>query len=89
MNQFQKFYQEIYQDGKTLKESKKINFFAKSQRRPNSIAIIGGALGDEGKGRAADEITTKLLTNHSKLVTIAIMAELMLAIPSNLRILKW
>ena len=68
MNQFQKFYQEIYQDGKTLKESKKINFFAKSQRRPNSIAIIGGALGDEGKGRAADEITTKLLTNHSKLV---------------------
>lgn len=70
MNKFQSFYKQVYKQGKLdiLQTTKKQNFFKKPGRRANSLAIIGGALGDEGKGRIADELASKLLKNHSSLL---------------------
>ena len=34
-----------------LETASKTNLFHPKNRRPNSIAVGGGALGDEGKGR--------------------------------------
>ncbi len=69
MNLFKQLYQQIYQENKTFElSSPKRAACQKPKRRPNSIAIIGGALGDEGKGRAADEISDKLLKNHDQIL---------------------
>lgn len=70
MNKFFDIYQQVYKEGQLfgLDKKKRSNFFQKSGRRPNSVAIIGGVLGDEGKGRATDELTSMLLKDHNKLV---------------------
>ena len=70
MNQYKNLYKEIYKKNKllNLNNDKKQNPFIKKGRRKNSVAIIGGALGDEGKGRAADELSNKFLKKYSRLI---------------------
>lgn len=36
--------------------------------RPNSIAIEGGAFGDEGKGKCVDELAARLAREHGKVI---------------------
>lgn len=70
MNQIRSFHKQVYQQGdlSALKPQSRKDVFAKPGRRANSLAIIGGALGDEGKGRVADEVADSLLKKHSDLV---------------------
>ncbi len=70
MNQIRSFYEQVYQRGdlSVLKSQSKEDVLSKPDRRANSLAIIGGALGDEGKGRVADEIASTLLKTHKNLV---------------------
>jgi adenylosuccinate synthase len=42
--------------------------FSPKNKRPNSIAICGGAFGDEGKGRITDEFTALFLETHKQVV---------------------
>lgn len=39
-----------------------------SARRPNSAVIVGGILGDEGKGRIVDELVSRFLAKHQQVV---------------------
>lgn len=70
MNRFQKLHQQVYQKGELfgVDNKRSTSFYKKAGRRPNSVAVIGGALGDEGKGRVADELTALFLKKHPKLV---------------------
>lgn len=70
MDQYKNLFEEVYKKNNLFGMDKKLkkNLFSKKGRRKNSIAIIGGALGDEGKGRAADEISNQFLKKYSKLV---------------------
>lgn len=40
----------------------------KKGRRKNSVAVIGGIFGDEGKGRITDELTNYFLKKHKKVI---------------------
>jgi len=40
----------------------------KKGRRKDSVAVIGGIFGDEGKGRITDELTSYFLKKHKKVV---------------------
>jgi len=64
---FEKIYQSIYQTSHGLNFEKiSPNPFKQKGRRANSIAVAGGALGDEGKGRITDELTAEFLKVHKK-----------------------
>ncbi len=43
-------------------------FVPRKGRRPYTVAIVGGALGDEGKGRITDELTAEFLREHKKVI---------------------
>ncbi|MBP7740568.1 adenylosuccinate synthetase [Candidatus Woesebacteria bacterium] len=68
MNNFKNIYEEVYKNGKLFGISKanKNNPLLNNSKRKNSIAIMGGILGDEGKGRIADQLTSDLLKKHKK-----------------------
>lgn len=70
MNQFEKIYQAIYQKNSFNKTDvfPSRNLFKSNGKRPNSIAIMGGALGDEGKGRITDELTFNFLKKYKKVI---------------------
>jgi adenylosuccinate synthase len=64
---FEKIYQSIYQTSHGLNFEKITpSPFKLKGRRANSIAVAGGALGDEGKGRITDELTAEFLKVHKK-----------------------
>jgi adenylosuccinate synthase len=44
------------------------NPFTSTGRRDWSFAVVGGALGDEGKGRITDEITAEFLKQHQSVI---------------------
>ncbi|KUK79343.1 MAG: Adenylosuccinate synthetase [Microgenomates bacterium 39_7] len=70
MSYFRSLYEQVYKRGdlSILDKKSKKSFFNKSGRRANSVAIIGGALGDEGKGRVADEVASRFLQKHPHLI---------------------
>ncbi len=70
MRNFKKLYKQVYKQKKlfNVEKKQKQNPFNKTGRRPNSAAVVGGALGDEGKGRITDELTAKFLKEHKKVV---------------------
>ena len=41
----------------------------KKGRRPNSVAVIGGMFGDEGKGRITDDLTAYFLKKFGKVIS--------------------
>lgn len=47
---------------------KQYNPFKTAGKRPLSIAVIGGALGDEGKGRLTDELTAEFLQKYKSVI---------------------
>ncbi len=63
---FQEIYRAVYQQGQLFGHDQKLagNPFTAEGRRANSIAVVGGALGDEGKGRVTDELTMLFLKEH-------------------------
>lgn len=63
---FVSVYNSVYKDGQLHGVDQKLdhNPFTKAGRRANSIAVVGGALGDEGKGRITDELTALFLQEH-------------------------
>lgn len=68
MNNFLKIKKAVYEDGKLFGVDQKLteNPFLRSDRRANSIAVLGGALGDEGKGRITDELTSLFLKEQKQ-----------------------
>lgn len=67
MNKFKSIYKEIYKNNNLFNIDKKIiNPF--KTKRVNSVAIIGGILGDEGKGRITDELTADFLKKYKKVI---------------------
>lgn len=67
ITKFEKIYQLIYQTNHGSNFEKILaNPFKIKGRRPNSIAVAGGALGDEGKGRITDELTAEFLKVHKQ-----------------------
>lgn len=52
----------------TLESLTSKNPFQAAGRRPQSIAVMGGALGDEGKGRLTDEFTADFLKKFKKVI---------------------
>jgi len=69
MTDFKKIYQQVYKKNNlySLKKDKPCKNILKNNR-PNTVAVVGGALGDEGKGRVTDELTALFLKNHQKVV---------------------
>jgi len=58
MNHFQHVCQQVYKEGELFQITRKSKTpFTQKSQRANSVAVIGGALGDEGKGRITDELT--------------------------------
>lgn len=70
MNTFIKIKQAIYDDGQLFGVDEKLaeNPFLQKGRRKNSIAVLGGALGDEGKGRVTDELTSLFLKEQKQVL---------------------
>lgn len=70
MTDFKKIFTEVYKEQNLFGLSKKIknNPFLDKTKRKNSVAIIGGILGDEGKGRIADELTANFLKKEKKVL---------------------
>lgn len=66
----QSIYQAVYQDSKLFSADtqQNANLLAQAGRRANSVAVVGGALGDEGKGRLTDELTAQFLHTHKQVV---------------------
>jgi len=66
MSDFKKIYNDVYKKGKLFGINQKLknNPLKDKNKRKNSVAIVGGVLGDEGKGRIADEITADFLKKH-------------------------
>ena len=44
------------------------DFLNKRGRRPNSAVVVGGILGDEGKGRITDDLINHFLKKHTKTI---------------------
>ena len=67
-NDFLKIKQAVYEKGQLYGVDQKLqeNPFLKKDRRINSIAVVGGALGDEGKGRITDELTSLFLKEQKQ-----------------------
>lgn len=69
MTDFDQIYQKIYQQNQYQKIYRKKNSPLKRvNKRANSIAVVGGFLGDEGKGRITDEFTANFLTQHPQVL---------------------
>lgn len=67
MNSFLDIHKRVY--GKKTQTVKLIRHVWKpSGKRVNSIAVTGGALGDEGKGRVTDEVTAEFLEKYPKVI---------------------
>ena len=67
---FLKIHKAVYKQGKLFAVDQKLaeDPFVKRGRRPHCVAIVGGALGDEGKGRVTDELTALFLQQHQAVV---------------------
>jgi adenylosuccinate synthase len=70
MRDFLSIYKKVYTDNELFgaEAPMKIDPFKPQDLRPNSIAVVGGALGDEGKGRVTDELTADFLHDHQRVV---------------------
>ena len=70
MHDFKKIYKEVYKKGNLFGVNKKLknNPLLTKNKRKNSVAIAGGMLGDEGKGRVADELTADFLKKYKKVL---------------------
>ncbi len=69
MPNFSNIYAQVYDQQKLFDiSSTKAHPFTGTGVRANSIAIVGGALGDEGKGRITDEMTADFLKTAQKVV---------------------
>ena len=67
-NDFLKIKKAVYGKGQLFGVDQKLtkNPFLRKDRRANSIAVTGGALGDEGKGRVTDELTSLFLKKQKQ-----------------------
>lgn len=65
---FKQIYRAVYEEGQLFGVDQKLanNPLLTQGRRANSIAVVGGALGDEGKGRVTDELTMLFLQEHQR-----------------------
>lgn len=70
MTDLNSLYHQIYKQNRLFGTNQKLksNPFYRSGKRPNSVAVLGGAFGDEGKGRITDELTNRFLHRHSQVV---------------------
>jgi len=70
MSDIQNLYSQIYKHGKLFGINNKLstNPFKTKGLRANSVAICGGAFGDEGKGRVTDELTSKFLRGNKQVI---------------------
>lgn len=67
---FQTLYRSVYEQGQLFGVDQKLDHdpLQLKGRRAHSIAVVGGALGDEGKGRVTDELTMLFLKNHKQVL---------------------
>lgn len=67
---FSKIHKAVYKQGKLFAADQKLsnNPFVMRGRRRDCVAVVGGALGDEGKGRVTDELTALFLKQHQSVV---------------------
>lgn len=67
---WQDLFQQIYEQGELFGVGQKLsnNPLEAKNKRANSVAVVGGMLGDEGKGRVTDELTAYFLNNHKQVV---------------------
>ncbi len=63
---FYQLYKQVYKDKNLFQVNRKLPTNPLSQRRPNSVIVAGGALGDEGKGRVTDELSHYFLNKLGK-----------------------
>lgn len=70
MSKFRKIYEAVYKSNNLFGINKTIasNPLSQASKRANSVAIVGGVLGDEGKGRVTDEFTYEFLRNHKQVI---------------------
>lgn len=70
MTNIETIIKEIYQEGNLFGVDQLLpnNPLQATGKRPNSVALCGGAFGDEGKGRVADELTAYLLETCPQVV---------------------
>lgn len=69
-SQVKKIYQQVYKKGEldNITQKLKPNPLRVPGMRPNSAAVVGGFLGDEGKGRITDELTSLFLAKSKKVI---------------------
>ena len=72
MSQYDDLFRQVYELGELFGVGRRLpaNPLTRTadQVRPNSIAIEGGAFGDEGKGKCVDYLCAQLLRRHSQVV---------------------
>lgn len=70
MSNFKNLYRQVYKQGKLFNINKKStkDKLQRKGRKANTVAVVGGALGDEGKGRITDELTATFLKTHGEVV---------------------
>jgi len=70
MQKLKKIYREVYKNGKLfgINRKLKVSPLLTKNRRKNSVAVGGGMLGDEGKGRVTDELTANFLKKYKKVL---------------------
>lgn len=65
MNDIASIYQKVYKQHQLFNIDKiGSNPFGQSGMRPNTVAVAGGMLGDEGKGRVTDDLPARFLRSH-------------------------
>jgi adenylosuccinate synthase len=70
MTDFSAIFDKVYAHGQLfgVEAVQKTSPFIKAGRRAHSVAVVGGALGDEGKGRVTDELTADFLKEHQAVI---------------------
>ena len=70
MPNFGHIYQQVYEKNNLFGVDQKLkeNPLKLKKRRANSVAVVGGALGDEGKGRVTDELTARFLNEAKQVI---------------------
>ena len=70
MKNIDHIYQTVYKQNKLFGVDRPLKFnpLTVKNKRPNSIAVCGGAFGDEGKGRITDELTARFLANFQSVI---------------------
>ncbi len=70
MKRINDIYDAIYKENKLFGVDKKlkVNPFKLKGRRHNSVAVCGGVIGDEGKGRVTDELTARFLKRNKRAI---------------------